>query len=292
MESARCKAFLTAAETGSFSKAAEALSYTPSGVSQLVSALEAELGLTLLRRSKRGVEPTENGKLILPAVRQFLSQENRIYELAAEINGLMVGSITIAAYSSISAHWLPGVIRDFQRDHPQIRIRLLEGIRQEVCRWLDDRIVDIAFLSYKEPMPYDWIPLADDPMIAVLPREHPLAGEKAYPLAGCQQERFIMPGLGRDDDVIELLRENGLSPEIAFTTLENFAAISMIEQNLGMSIMNRLITESWQCNVVKLPLDPPRHITLGIALHSLSGASPAVRAFVKYAAKRLTRAGE
>ena len=116
MESARCRAFLAAVEAGSFSRAAELLNYTPSGVSQLVTALEKEVGFPLLRRNKKGVSPTENGKRLLPAVRDFLAQENRIFELAAEINGLLTGSVAIASYSSIATHWLPAVIRDFQRD--------------------------------------------------------------------------------------------------------------------------------------------------------------------------------
>ena len=175
METARCRAFLAAAETGSFSKAAEALSYTPSGVNQLVTALEKELGFPVFRRNTKGVTLTENGELLLPTVREFLRQEDRIFELSAEMNGLLIGSVTIAAYSSIATHWLPVVISAFQRDYPQIRIKLMEGIWQEVSKWLDDRAADIGFLSYQEGMPYEFIPLAEDPMLAVLPRDHPMA---------------------------------------------------------------------------------------------------------------------
>lgn len=288
MESARCKAFLASVEAGSFSKAAEVLNYTPSGVSQLVNALENELGFSLLRRNKRGVIPTENGEKFLPAVREFLLQENRIYQLAAEMNGLLIGSITIAAYSSIATHWLPSVIRAFQEDYPQIKIKLMEGIRQEVTKWLDEKMADIAFLSYKDPMLYYWIPLAEDQMMAVLPKTHPLASKTSYPLKNCEHERFIMPALGRDVDVVTLFQDNNLNPTIQFSTLENFATMAMVEQGLGMSIMNELITRKWQCDVVKLPLDPPQKITLGIALPSLEQASPAVKLFVKYAAERLT----
>ena len=110
METARCRAFLAAAETGSFSKAAEALSYTPSGVNQLVSALEKEFGFPLFRRNTKGVSLTENGELLLPVIRKFLRQEDRIFELSAEMNGLLIGSVNIAAYSSIATHWLPAVI--------------------------------------------------------------------------------------------------------------------------------------------------------------------------------------
>ena len=116
METARCRAVLAAAETGSFSKAAEVLRYTPSGVNQLVTALESELGFSIFRRSTKGVALTENGQILLPTVREFLRQEDRLFELATEINGLLIGSVTIAAYSSIATHWLPAVIRAFQKE--------------------------------------------------------------------------------------------------------------------------------------------------------------------------------
>ena len=289
MESARCKAFMYAADTGSFTKAAERLNYTPSGVSQLVGALENETGLTLLRRTRKGVTLTPDGEILLPAVREFLEKENRIYELAAEVKGLLVGSVTIAAYSSISTHWLPEVIRDIEQDYPQIEIRLMEGIRQEVTRWLDEKKADIGFLSYQEPMPYEWTPLDYDEMLAVLPKDHSYASKESYPLINCETDSFIMPALGRDDDVVSLFERNGIKLNIHFTTLENFATMAMIEKGLGMSVMNNLITEKWNCDVVKIPVDPPSRITLGLAVPSYKQASPAVKRFIKYAVERLKK---
>ena len=289
METARCRAFLAAAETGSFSRAAEALRYTPSGVNQLVSALEKEVGFSLFSRNTKGVALTANGELLLPVVREFLRQEDRIFELSAEMNGLLIGSVSIAAYSSIATHWLPAVIREFQRDYPNVKIKLMEGIWQEVSQWLDERVADIGFLSYQENMSYDWIPLADDPMLALLPWDHPLAKAEAYPLENCAKDRFIMPALGCDDDVTALFAKNGIEPNVQFTTLESFSVMSMVEQGLGMSVMNELITKKRICDVVKMPIDPPSQITLGIALHSKADASPAVRMFLKYAVKMLTQ---
>lgn len=289
MESARCKAFMYAADTGSFTKAAERLNYTPSGVSQLVGALENETGLTLLRRTRKGVTLTPDGEILLPAVREFLEKENRIYELAAEVKGLLVGSVTIAAYSSISTHWLPEVIRDFEQNYPQIEIRLMEGIRQEVTRWLDEKKADIGFLSYQEPMPYEWTPLDYDEMLAVLPKDHLYASKESYPLINCETDSFIMPALGRDDDVVSLFERNGIKLNIHFTTLENFATMAMIEKGLGMSVMNNLITEKWNFDIVKIPVDPPSRITLGLAVPSYKQASPAVKRFIKYAVERLKK---
>ena len=291
MESSRCKAFLISAETGSFSKAAEILGYTPSGVSQLVTAFENDLGFPLLLRNKRGVMPTPDGERIAVAVRELLSQERRIYEIAAEIKGLSLGEVTNATYPSISTHWLPGVIRGFREEYPHIKIKLMEGIRQEIIQWLEEKRADVAFMSHKEPMSYDWIPLAEDQMLAVLPKTHQLARAAAYPLQKCRDESFIMPALGRDADVAALFEKNGLEPDVQFTTLQSFAALSMVEQGLGMTVINELITRNWPCDVVKLPLDPPQKIILGMALFSLENAAPAVKRFVKYAAGRLNCPG-
>ncbi|MBU5440107.1 LysR family transcriptional regulator [Tissierella sp. MSJ-40] len=289
MDITKCKVFLKSVELGSFSKAASVLGYTTSGVSQLVNAFEKDMGFPLLTRSNKGVKPTDNALKIIPVLREILLQEEKLYQINSEIKGLTVGNITIGAYSSIATHWLPSVIKGFQEIYPQIEIRLMEGIRQEVESWLCDRKTDIAFFTYMEPMPYDWIPIAEDPMLAILPKNHPLAKETVYPLQNCQHERFIMPALGRDDDVAELLSKNNLTPNISFSTLENFAALAMIEQGMGMSIMNELITKRWQCDVVKLPLDPPQKITFGIAVPSLKTSPPAVKKFVKYSTNVLIR---
>ena len=285
----RYRAFSIAAAEGSFTKAAAIMHYTPSAVSQLVSALEKELGFALLLRHRRGVVLTPEGNTILPVIRELLRQEERLEQITADINGLSVGLINIGAYSSIASHWLPGLINQFSSEYPGIKINMMEGIRQENEEWLSNHQVDMAFFSYKKGMPYDWIPLADDPMIAVLPESHPHARDESYPLNEVKKESFIMPALGRDDDVMEVFRRNRIEPKITFSTLENFAALALIEQGMGMSIMNDLITQNYQCRVVKLPLDPPQHISLGIAVPSLESASPAVRRFIDFAVEQLRK---
>ena len=289
METARCRAFLTAAESGSFSAAAELLGYTPSGVSQLVSALENELGVSLLSRSKRGVALTPSGESLLPAAREMLRQEQRLREQAAELKGLAMGSVTIATYASIARLWLPEVIRAFRADYPQIGIDVVEGIWQELHQMVGERRADMAFMSYAEPMPYDWVELTKDPMLAILPREHPLAGAERYPLERCREETFIMPAKGRDVDIVDMLKRAGIEPQIKVSTLENLSALAMIEQGLGMSVMNDIITQRWECDVVKLPLDPPQEVTLGVAVPDLAHLAPAAKRFLDYAVARLKK---
>lgn len=182
MDTFKAKIYLTIIEEGSLSKAGIKLGYSTSGISQLMNSFEKEMGFPLLIRQKRGTVPTTNGLNILPILKNILKEEERLNQIKSEINGLIQGSVRIGAYSSVSTHWLPKIIKKFQLDYPNIEISLMEGIRQEVDSWLKNREVDIGFLSYKENMIYDWIPLKDDPLLAVLPKIHPLATKENYPL--------------------------------------------------------------------------------------------------------------
>jgi len=132
-------------------------------------------------------------------------------------------------------------------------------------------------------MPYDWIPLGIDPLIAVLPKTHPLASSESYPLERVPSEDFIMPALGNDEDITPMFEVNRISPNIRYSTIETFTALSMIENGLGMTVTNSLITKGWQCDVAMLPLMPQKGITLGIAVPSLESASPAEKKFIEYA---------
>ena len=126
-------------------------------------------------------------------------------------------------------------------------------------------------------------------MLAILPQSHPLAQAKAYPLSHCAEDQFIMPERGADDDVMTMLQRNGVQPNIRFSTRESFAAIPLVEQGIGISIMNELLTKRWEYDVRKLPLDPPQKTTFGIAALDFGRLSPAAVRFLKFAAERLRR---
>ncbi len=292
MDLNKYKVLLTAADLGSFTQAAKRCGYTPSGVTHLMNALENEIGFPLFVRTKNGVRLTENGARLAPLLRELLRLEEDVTQTVSEIKGLNAGSITIGSYSSVAVHWLPGIIRAFQQDYPNIRINMMEGIRQEVVAWLEDKQIDIGFLSFQPKMKFDWIPLYDDPMLAILPPNHPLAKESCYPLENCEAENFIMPGCGNDYDVVEMFRQARICPNVRYETFENYAALSMIECGLGMSVMNELITMGRTCNVVKLPLQEKKHITLGIAVPSMEKLSPAARKFVSYSERHLKNMGK
>lgn len=283
MESARCKAFIESVERGSFRAAAEALGYTPSAVSQLVAALEKDLGLTLLIRSKKGVTVTSEGERLAPIVRSYLAREKEMYELASEMQGIAVGNLTIAAYPSVAITWLPEIVRMFQHDYPEVQFNIMEGIRSEIFEHLDNHTADMGILAYAEPMDYEWTPLAEEAVIAVVPESHRLAGADCYPIKECEKDNFIMTSWGKDLEIQNIFKENKVSPNVKYTTYDTPATLAMVRMGLGVSFVNELSAQFWDEHLVKLPLDPPQKVEFGIAYTSREHMTAAARKFYDYA---------
>lgn len=283
MNLSQAKIYLYAIDSGSLSKAAEAFGYTPSGISHMMSAFENEVGFPLLIRTKTGVVPTTNAAKLIPILRAQCQWDEQFLQTVSEISGLNSGTLNIAAYSSIASQWLPAVIAQFHKDYPAIKINLLEGVWQEVENYLQERRVDIGLYSYKPSIKHYWIPLKEDPMVIAVPASHPLAAKNAVRLQDLKNEPIIMPAYGADVDVLDLLKEEDIKVDFAFSTLENYSAMSMVEAGLGLMIANELITKGRINQFKLLPIDPPYYVSLGIAVPQESRKTPAVARFIDYA---------
>lgn len=282
MENNRCRAFIECVEKGSISAAAEALGYTPSAVSQLVAALEKELGLKLLTRSQKGVSLTAEGTAMIPVIRSYLAHEKEIYQTASELKGVVSGTLTIAAYPSIATAWLPEIVRRFKSDFPGIRISIMESIRTDIFQRFEQNKIDLALMAYSEPMPYEWIPLATSDVIAAVPEDHPLADRGSFPIKECENYDFILGSWGQEREIIEILNKYNVHPEIKYTTYDTPASLALVRMGLGVSFVNSLSAHYWNEDLVKMPLDPPQSIKLGIVLPAREKMTNAARKFVKY----------
>jgi len=282
METARLRAFIETADKGSVKAAAESLGYTPSAISQLITALEKELEITLFVRSQKGMKLTSEGAEMMPVIRSYLTHEDEIYSFAAELKGITRGRLTIATYPSIATTWLPEIVRRFKSDYPGIQISLMESIKSDIFHHFEQNEADLAFLAYSEPMPYEWIPLTTSNIIAAIPENHQYAGADKYPIHECENEDFILGSWGREMEIIEILEKNNVHPEIKYTTYDTPATLAMVRMGLGVSFVNELSAQFWNEHLVKLPLDPPQTITFGVALPSRESMTGAARKFLDH----------
>lgn len=267
-------------ELGSLTKAAEATGCSQSAVSHILNDLEEEFGFTILKRNRGGVQLTENGARILPAIRGILNYNEQLSQTVASIRGLDTGVIRIGTVTSVAVHWLPGILKRFMMDHPGIDFQLNNGDYGDVTQWLSEGSIDVGFLALPTEVPCECVPLMEDRMMAVLPKEHPMAGLPKFPVAQVANESFISLLESSDQDTRGILSAAGIVPNIKFTTKDDYAIIAMVEQGLGISIMPELLLRNHTDNVVVKELVPKASRMIGLAVPHASRTSPATRAFV------------
>ena len=138
MDTKKLAALAAAVRLGSFTRAAEELGYTQSGLTHMMNSLEKDVGFPVLVRSRSGVRLTPAGQRIFPLVQECLAGAEALEREILLINTHQEESVRVAAYDSIARHWLPEVIQQFRRDQPGIGVDIQMGSVQEVYRWVQE----------------------------------------------------------------------------------------------------------------------------------------------------------
>jgi DNA-binding transcriptional LysR family regulator len=278
----KCLAFVTAVDTGGFTKAAEAMSCSQSGISRMIGDLEKEWGVTLLERGRNGIRLTPDGEKLLPQARGICEDYRRLRTQVDELTGLRSGTIRIGTFSSVATHWLPNIIREYRRAYPDIEYEILLGDYDEIENWVADGRVDCGFL--REPVGHglETMPMARDRLMAVIPENHPLAHCERFPIAAFCKEPFMLLEKGGGSEVSELFEQNGLRPNVRFTTWDDYAIMSMVENGLGLGILPELILRRAPYRIVAKELDVPAYRDIVLAMRNRDAASVAVRRFLDY----------
>ncbi len=281
MESKKLEALLMAVDLGSFTKAAEVLGYTQSGLTHMMNSLEKEVGFTLLERGRSGVRLTEEGERIAPAVREFLQANARLDSVIEQVASSRTEIIRVSAYASIAMHWLPGIIQRFREECPDVDVDIRMADHVDVpYELLAQGKMDAILVSPQDEGQYEWVHLADDPMFAVLPRDFDTQGMTAFPLAAFEARDFIMPSQGFDKDIMRIFNRTGVKPHILPTWVDDPTVISMVSHGLGVSMMTELTVRGRTDGVKLLPVEPASSRELGLAVRSLDAASDGLRHFI------------
>lgn len=273
---------LTAIDSGSYTRAGEILGYTQSNITQMMRSFEDELGIPLLLKTKKGVEPTNEARQLLPAMRAMLSQEQKFLQEAGEIRGIHRGYIRIGSYVSTSAAWLPQVIGHYQRNYPDVEFKIAESGQEEMLHGLLSGSLDIALMSRPDHNEVDFIPILDDPMVAVFPEGHDLSRFDYIPVSELQNFPLIMTYPEYDTDANKILQSIGLEDDVRYRFRDDFAVLSMVQNGLGISILPELSIERFLGKYDYRMLDPEAYRTLGIGIRSEKEAGPLARSVIKY----------
>lgn len=259
------KIMLAVDDYGSFTRVGAELGYTQSGITQTMKNLEKKAGFPLYIKDHHGIKLTNEAKSLIPAIRALLNADEVIHQEIAALNGAQKGTIRIGTYLSCSIHWIPKIIREFQQTHPDIIIQVIEGVEGELADWIQERRVDIGFISLQKNHSYQFLPVMDDPMYVVVPENDPLAKEEFIPIEALEGAPFIITEYTPGSDVHRVLKKYKIHPDIRYVTRNEFSSLSMVEHELGYSLLPGLLLRGQQGKFVKRPLKPAITRQLGLA---------------------------
>ncbi|PKM86183.1 MAG: LysR family transcriptional regulator [Firmicutes bacterium HGW-Firmicutes-12] len=275
-------AFVKTVEYGSLTKAAEALNYTQSGVSRMINDLEKEWDVSLLKRGRAGVSLTSDGLQLLPQVQRICNDHEILMSRIYDLHNMQSGLIRIGTFSSVATHWLPNMIKLFQQDYPKIDFELLLGDYTEIENWILEGRVDFGFLSLPTNAELETIFLEKDQLLVVLPEDHPYANCEKFPMHELENNPFMLLEKGGKTEISAIFTKYHLSPQVHFTTWDDYAIMSMVEHGLGISILPELILQRIPYRIIKKEMEVPAYRNIGIAMREQKSLSLAVRRFLEY----------
>ncbi len=274
------EAFLKIVEVGTFTEAAKQLGYTQSAVSQIVQTLEQQLETQLVIRSRKGISLTPDGEQFLPYIQNISYAERELRKKKAEMEGLDTGLVKIGALSSVACNMLPKVIKQFKQLYPAVQFEIRQGEYTDIEQWIEEGSIDFGFVNEKANVRLTKHFLSEDPLLAVLSPKLALANEDRLTLEMVAKEPLIVIDEGESNHALALFEAASIHPNSHYIVEEDFAAMALIEQQLGIAIMPSLMLERCPYEITTRTLQPEAYRQLYIAYKDFDILPIATRTFV------------
>jgi DNA-binding transcriptional LysR family regulator len=264
------------AHRGSFSAAADALSYTQSAVSQQIGALEAETGMTLLERRPRGVSLTAAGQTLIGHAESVLADLDAAEAALAAIAGLRGGRLRMASFPTAGATLMPLAIATFRARHPQVELTLAEGEPEQIAPRLRTGEFDLALLFEFDSSPFDpdgglgqtdesassgrltRVELLQDPLYLALPRAHRLADRRRLRLEDLREEAWIQTSQTSScaRHVVRCCHAAGFEPHVSFQSDDYQTVQGLVGAGVGVALIPELALSVIREDIVIRALSP------------------------------------
>ena len=268
MELRRLEYFLDLSRTGNYSETAERMYTTQGNISKQIAALERELGVLLVDRSKRKIRLTEAGEVLLPYAEQLIRTEAKMRDALHRLQSEKEAVLRIGALPSFAQYGVPELLTAFQAEHPAIQIEinecektvLLQKLQEESYEVIYTRLLDEAWQKSSQ---YEKIVAERDHFTAILPLQHPLCRKKTetgskIDLKELKNEKFILLDEKTElfKSVYHLCINAGFSPQVVHKSVRIDTILGMVAAGMGVSIlMEKSIPKELNSRVRILPLE-------------------------------------
>jgi DNA-binding transcriptional LysR family regulator len=274
LEPHRLRVFRSVVASGSVQAAADNLGLTSSAVSQHLAALQRETGLTLFQRAGRGIVPTEAALELDAQSDEPMSQWGRLDQVVSDLRDGRSGRLTIGYFASAGSVWMPALVRRLTREFPDL---VLELVLNEVEQRGFTPDIDLVIDPPHAPVPagHERIELLEDPFVAVLPRDHELAGAGTVALTDLRGETWVSndhPHSIGHRLLVAACSSAGLRPRFTVQAQDQYTAIAFVAAGVGVSVMPGLAAAYLPSSVVRLEISPPAPVRHLAALVRSTGA--------------------
>ena len=274
--------FEIVSEKGSFAKAAAILRLTPSAVSHSIAKLEDDLGCQLFWRNRSGVELTEEGKRLLPYIKKIQASNDELLLEASRIRNSEIGLVKVGVFYSVAANWLPHILKKFKADCPGIEVEIFEGGYADISKWIEDRKVDIGFLSNLTAENMDYTVLKKEPLIYVTPPDFVPKNKTYVTIEEMKENELILQRECGDFDALAFLEANDIKVNSYYNMYEDQTLLSLAECGLGTAIMPGLAAKLSTSNVNRYPIKPEVTRTIVLAVPDRGSMSQAAKLFEQH----------
>jgi DNA-binding transcriptional LysR family regulator len=284
------EAFRATMLAGTVSGAAVLLGVSQPAVSRLIGRMEKELKLTLFDRSKGRLAPTVEAQILYDAIERTFVSVDKIREVAADIGAAQAGHLHIAALPALGLFFLPGVIHDFHRAHPQVTVTAEVSISARVEEGVAAQRVDLGLAEF--PIRRTGIEsevFCDVPECLVVPAGHKLAGAAVVRPADLEGAPFV--SLMRDfvgRHVVDRIFERaGVARRLVAETQVNSVICELVQRGVGIGIVDPFTAAHYAGRgVVAVPFRPVIKIRIGVLYPTHRPLSRAARAFLSALRRR------
>jgi DNA-binding transcriptional LysR family regulator len=252
--------FCAVAAHKGFSRSARALHVSQSAISEQVTDLEREIGVPLLVRGQQKTTLTLSGEAFLGEAQKVLDAADRAVETARRAARGEIGSLTVGFFNGGTGADVPDIIKDFRRLHPGVRVSVADMVPGLQSTALLNGTMDVGFTRPLET-PFDQLLRSEllylDPLVAVFPMDHPLAGE-TVDLRSLARERFVL--VARESSpslfgkILALCSEAGFSPQIVSTGVAWASVALLVEAGEGIAILPSNLQHGASKNLAFCPL--------------------------------------
>lgn len=241
--------FIEVAKHQSFTKAAQALHVTQPTLSKMVKNLEQEMDVSLFDRSSRKVRLTDAGEVVYIQAQKIVNSLDDLSSSLYDVMNLNKGKIKIGLPPVISTLFFPTIIAAFQSRYPDVTVILVEDGAKKVEEKVADGEVDLGFVMLPvEPERFDVVPFVDQEIKLLVHEDHPLADQEIRDLIDFRNDPFLLLSkeFTLNGRTVEFCRSEGFEPKIAYESSQWDFIVGMVEKNLGVTLMPKLICDRVQ----------------------------------------------